>query len=125
MKVQKLLNMQILWSFFAPLMINVSADNAIQLRIGSHSACQKACNVANSCLHYSYCNGICYFKKGEGWISKEKDGCISGNSIGMPTPIGNSPNNVVSKNTHYLYGDLKWLWGNKGLRGYPENEKKT
>ena len=107
MKIQKLLNMQILGSFFL-LMINVSAGY-VELQLPSYSKssdCQEICKIADQCHHYTYCNGVCYLKRSTGWISTSNDGCTSGNYQGT----------LVRKNTDYLYSDIKWEHQNSGLK---------
>ena len=106
MKIQKLLNIPILGSFFL-LIINVSAGT-VGLRVKTASKCQEICYKANHCHHYSYCNGICYLKKSTGWISTKNDGCTSGNYQGTR----------LRDDTDYLHGDLLWKKShdNTGLR---------
>ena len=84
---------------FLFLIVNVSAGGVgLDLFYSGSGGCQNICKIADSCYHYSYCNGICYLKKSTGWRSTESNGCTSGNYRGT----------ISRDDTYYSHGDLLW-----------------
>ena len=62
--------------------IHSGINKGLMIEIKSFENCRKICAAMSYCRNYTYCEGVCYFKRKTGWTEKSDYRCVSGDSKG-------------------------------------------